>query len=40
MTHEKWLENSNEIMAILGIKERTFKSAGKCFVMPYRKAKQ
>lgn len=39
MTSEEWLEHSNEIMAILGIKERTFTDAGKCFVMPYNKPK-
>ena len=37
MTPEEWLEHSNEIMEMLGIKERCFKNAGKCFVMPYRK---
>jgi hypothetical protein len=39
MTAKEWLEHSNEIMAILGIKERTFTDAGKCFVMPYKKPK-
>ena len=39
MTKEEWLEFSNEIMAILGVKERTFTDAGKCFVMPYKKPK-
>jgi hypothetical protein len=39
MTNEEWLEFSNEIMAILGVKERTFTDAGKCFVMPYKKPK-
>ena len=39
MTPEEWLEHSNEIMAMLGIKERTFTNAGKCFVMPYKKPK-
>ncbi len=37
MTNEEWLEHSNRTLGILGIKERTFKNAGKCFVMPYRK---
>ena len=39
MTPKEWLEHSNEIMAMLGIKERTFKNAGKCILMPYRKPK-
>lgn len=37
INNEEWLKHSNEIMAILGIKERTFTNAGKCFLMPYRK---
>ncbi len=39
MTNEEWLEHSNRTLEILGIKERTFKNAGKCFVMPYKKPK-
>jgi hypothetical protein len=37
MSSKEWLEHSNRTLEILGIKERTFKNAGKCFVMPYRK---
>lgn len=39
MTNEEWLQHSNRTLEILGIKERSFKNAGKCFVMPYRKPK-
>ncbi len=33
MTPEEWLEHSKRTLEILGINERTFKNAGKCFVM-------
>lgn len=39
MTNEEWLQHSNRTLEILGIKERTFKNAGKCFVMTYNKPK-
>ncbi len=39
MTNEEWLEHSKRTLVILGIKERTFKNTGKCFVMPYKKPK-
>ena len=37
MSSKEWLEHSNKTLEILGIKERSFKNAGKCFVMPYNK---
>lgn len=37
MTAKEWLEHSNKTLEILGIKERSFSNAGKCFVMPYKK---
>jgi hypothetical protein len=39
MTAKEWLEHSNKTLEILGIKERSFSKAGKCFVMPYSKPK-
>ena len=39
MTAKEWLEHSNKTLEILGIKERSFSNAGKCFVMPYKKPK-
>lgn len=39
MTNEEWLEYSNRTLEILGVKERTFKNVGKCFMMPYKKPK-
>ena len=40
MTNEEWLQHSNRTLEILGIKDRTFKNVGKCFVIPYKKPKQ
>ncbi len=35
MSSEEWLKQSNKVLEILGA-TRTFKNAGKCFVMPYK----
>lgn len=35
MSLKEWHEHSDEILKIIG-GTRTFKNAGKCFVMPYK----